>query len=60
MTAPVKPQNPPTATNWCQNYSSPLLPTADGKQLLMLASDFETVNGAQVCRTRFARGNLPS
>lgn len=60
VAAPVKLQNPPTATNWCQNYSSPLLPTADGKQLLMLASDFETVNGAQVCRTRFARGALPS
>jgi hypothetical protein len=59
MAAPVKPLAPPTATNWCQNYSSPLLPSADGKQLLMLASDFETVNGAQVCRTRFGRGNLP-
>lgn len=60
MPAPVVPLPPPTQTNWCQNYSSPLLPTADGKQLLMLSSDFETVNGAQVCRTRFARGNLPS
>ena len=60
MAAPVTPLAPPTVTNWCQNYSSPLLPAADGKQLLMLASDFDTVNGAQVCRTRFARGNLPS
>ncbi|WP_310332331.1 sialidase family protein [Roseateles asaccharophilus] len=60
MAAPVKPLAPPTATNWCQNYSSPLLPSADGKQLLMLASDFETVNGAQACRTRFAKGALPS
>lgn len=60
MAAPVQPLAPPAATNWCQNYSSPLLPTADGKQLLMLGSDFDTVNGAQVCRTRFARGNLPS
>jgi hypothetical protein len=60
MAAPVVPLAPPTQTNWCQNYSSPLLPTADGKQLLMLASDFETVNGSQVCRTRFARGPLPS
>lgn len=60
MAAPVKPLAPPTATNWCQNYSSPLLPSADGKQLLMLASDFETVNGQQACRTRFAKGALPS
>lgn len=60
MAAPVKVLNAPNGTNWCQNYSSPLLPTADGKQLIMLASDFETVNGAQQCRTRFARGNLPS
>ena len=59
MAAPVKPLTPPTQTNWCQNYSSPLLPSADGKQLLMLGSDFETVNGTQVCRTRFARGTLP-
>lgn len=59
MAAPVRPLNPPTGTNWCQNYSSPLLPSADGKQLLMVASDFETINGAQVCRTRFGRGNLP-
>lgn len=59
MAAPVRSPAPPTQTNWCQNYSSPLLPSADGRQLIMLASDFETVNGAQVCRTRFARGNLP-
>ena len=59
MAAPIKPLTPPIATNWCQNYSSPMLPSADGKQLLMLASDFETINGNQVCRTRFARNNLP-
>lgn len=59
MPAPVVPVTPPTQTNWCQNYSTPLLPTADGKQLLMLASDFESVNGTQQCRTRFARGALP-
>ncbi|MFG6465139.1 sialidase family protein [Roseateles sp. BYS87W] len=57
--APVVPLSPPTQTNWCQNYSSPLLPSADGKQLLMLGSDFEMLNGAQVCRTRFGRGALP-
>ncbi|HEY0956824.1 MAG TPA: sialidase family protein [Roseateles sp.] len=59
MEAPVKALNPPNGTNWCQNYSSPLLPSADGKQLLMLASDFETVNGNQVCRTRFGKASLP-
>jgi hypothetical protein len=55
--APVKPLTPPTTTNWCQNYSSSLLPTVDG-QLLMLASDFETINGGQVCRTRFGRAGV--
>lgn len=59
LTAPVVPVPPPTQTNWCQNYSSPLLPTADGKQLLMLGSDFEMLNGTQVCRTRFGRTALP-
>lgn len=59
MAAPVKPLNPPIATHWCRNYSSPLLPSADGKQLPMPANDFATLNGAQVCRTRFARGALP-
>lgn len=61
MEAPVKPLNPPAQTNWCQNYSSPLLPSADGSRLIMLASDFETgANGQQVCRTRFGSAALPA
>lgn len=59
MTAPIKVLNPASATNWCQNYSSPLLPSADGKRLLMLVSDFETVNSVQQCRTRYGDGQLP-
>ncbi|WP_431265195.1 sialidase family protein [Roseateles chitinivorans] len=61
MEAPVKPLSPPAQTNWCQNYSSPLLPSADGSRLIMLASDFETnAAGQQVCRTRFGSAALPA
>ncbi|WP_431287751.1 sialidase family protein [Roseateles chitinivorans] len=61
MEAPVKPLSPPAQTNWCQNYSSPMLPSADGSRLIMLASDFETnAAGQQVCRTRFGSAALPS
>ncbi|MDH0867404.1 sialidase family protein, partial [Mitsuaria sp. GD03876] len=53
LEAPVK-TNAPAQSNWCQNYSSPLQPSADEKRLIMLASDFETnASGQQVCRTRF-------
>jgi hypothetical protein len=46
---------PPLTTNWCQNYSSPLLPSTDGKRLAMLQSD----GGAdQSCRTRFGAAAL--
>jgi len=48
----------PTATampsgiegNYCQNYSSPLLPLSNGTQLLELASNFDAAN---VCKTWF-------
>lgn len=46
---------PPAATNWCQNYSSPLLPSSDGTSLLMLQTD----GGADSsCRTRFGSAAL--
>lgn len=58
--APVK-VNAPAQTTWCQNYSSPMQPSADGKRLIMLASDFETnASGQQVCRTRFGSVALPT
>jgi hypothetical protein len=53
--APLAIASPPLTTNWCQNYSSPLLPSTDGKRLTMLQSD----GGAdQTCRTRFGAAAL--
>jgi hypothetical protein len=53
--APLALPSPPLLTNWCQNYSSPLLPTADNKGLIMLQTD----GGADTtCRTRFGSAAL--
>jgi hypothetical protein len=57
LRAPVAISNPPTASNVCQNYSSPLLPSANGTSLLELASDFDMMNGTRVCKTYFATGS---
>ena len=51
--APVNVPNPDV--NYCQNYSSPLLPSEDGTQVLELATDFD----GSVCRTYYATGPLP-
>lgn len=53
LAAPVTIQSPPTSSNYCQNYSSPLLPSEDGRTLLGLASYFDTSGGSQVCKTFF-------
>jgi hypothetical protein len=50
MAAPIAIQSPPAASNYCQNYSSPLLPSVDGRSLLELATDFD----GTVCKTWFA------
>jgi hypothetical protein len=56
VASPLAITSPPLTTNWCQNYSSPLLPSADGKGLVMLQSD----GGAdQSCRTRFGAAAMP-
>jgi hypothetical protein len=53
--APLGIPVPPQATNWCQNYSTPLLPSVDGKTLFVMHSD----GGAdQTCRVRFGSGAL--
>ncbi len=51
--APLALPTPPLATNFCQNYSTALLPSIDGTQLLMLQTD-----GAAdaTCRARFGSG----
>ncbi len=38
----------------CQNYSSPLLPSADGRTLLQIATGWD----GSVCRPYFATGSL--
>jgi hypothetical protein len=46
---------PGTGSNYCQNYSSPLLPLDGGRRVLQLASDFSADN---ICRTQFNVGAL--
>ncbi|MEU2680199.1 sialidase family protein [Streptomyces sp. NPDC007107] len=53
ITAPVTVPDP--EVNYCQNYSSPLLPSEDGRQLLQIATDFD----GTVCRAYFGTGSLP-
>ncbi|MET9253968.1 RICIN domain-containing protein [Streptomyces sp. NPDC003717] len=50
--APVRVADP--GVNYCQNYSSPLLPSADGRQVLEIATDFD----GSVCRAYVATGGL--
>jgi hypothetical protein len=55
VASPLAIPNPPLMTAWCQNYSSPLLPSVDGKTLTMLQTD----GGADSsCRTRFGSAPL--
>jgi hypothetical protein len=49
--APVAVNNP--YNNYCPNYSSPLVPSADGSRVLQLASDYD----GGVCKTYFATGS---
>ncbi|MYQ40950.1 exo-alpha-sialidase [Streptomyces sp. SID4921] len=53
IAAPVTVPDP--EVNYCQNYSSPLLPSEDGRQLLQIATDFD----GTVCRAYFGTGSLP-
>lgn len=53
LTAPVTIQSPPSSSNFCQNYSSPLLPSEDGQTLLGLATDFEASGTSNICKTFF-------
>lgn len=57
LRAPVTISSPPTSTNFCQNYSSPLLASVDGRVMFGLASDFDTIGGRQVCRVFFGRSS---
>ncbi|GGM18156.1 hypothetical protein GCM10010129_72970 [Streptomyces fumigatiscleroticus] len=50
--APVDVSDP--QINYCENYSSPLLPSADGRQVLQIATDFD----GTVCKPYFATGSV--
>ena len=54
LPAPVQINAPPTTSNVCQNYSSPLLPSEDGLTLLGLATDYDVVAGVRSCKTFYA------
>ncbi|MFJ8085590.1 RICIN domain-containing protein [Streptomyces sp. NPDC096205] len=45
---------PEPGVNYCQNYSSPLLPSVDGTRVLQVATDFD----GTVCRAWFGSGSL--
>lgn len=45
---------PSPEVNYCENYSSPLLPSPDGRRVLQIATDFD----GTVCRAYFATGGL--
>ncbi|MGN6818326.1 MAG: sialidase family protein [Sphingomonas sp.] len=53
LPAPVPINAPPTTSNVCQNYSSPLLPSENGVSLLGLATDYDVVAGVRTCKTYF-------
>ncbi len=55
VASPLAIPNPPLQTNWCQNYSSPMLPSVDGKTLMMMQTDGGADNS---CRTRFGSAPL--
>jgi hypothetical protein len=55
VAAPIGLAQPPSTTNWCQNYSSALLPSADGLSLLMMQTDR---SDAGACLARFGTGTL--
>ena len=53
--APIGLASAPLVTNWCQNYSTPLLPSTDGARVLLMQTD-STADGG--CSARFGGGRL--
>jgi hypothetical protein len=53
--SPIGLPGAPQQTNWCQNYATPLLPSPDGSQLLLMQTD-STADGG--CNARFGQGSL--
>ncbi|MDT0269657.1 exo-alpha-sialidase [Streptomyces sp. DSM 44915] len=52
--APAPVQVPTAEPNYCPNYSSPLLPSADGRELFQIATDWD----GDICRAYHATGPL--
>jgi hypothetical protein len=55
VAAPIGLPSAPLVSNPCQNYSTPLLPSADGARILLMQTD-STADGS--CATRFGQGRL--
>ena len=55
VAAPIGLPSAPLTTNWCQNYSTPLLPSLDGSRIMMMQTD-STADGG--CVARFGEGGL--
>lgn len=55
LASPIALPSAPLQSNWCQNYSTPMLPSADGLTLLLMQTD-STADGG--CAARFGRGSL--
>ncbi len=53
--APLPTADPPSKTQWCPNYSTPLLPSPDGKNVLMLLSNWERGENTR-CLSWFGSG----
>jgi hypothetical protein len=56
--APLPAADPPSKTHWCPNYSTPLLPSSDGKNVLMLLSNWEQGENSR-CLSWFGSGAVP-
>ena len=52
--SPIGLPGTPLYSNWCQNCSTPLLPSADGLRLLLLLQTDRALDGD--CRARFGWG----
>ena len=55
MAAPIGLPVAPLVANWCQNYSSPLLPSLDGARILVMQTN---ATGEGGCVARFGEGVL--
>lgn len=52
---PVGLADAPTVSNWCWNYSTSLLPSVDGRAVLVWQTDLDADGG---CRVRFGQGTV--